>query len=193
MKVLKPRRHLWSLLLLSLAFAFVVENANPASAMPLQYRWEDTPYTIGDCGGLQTNEYVRWVQAEMWVMHRYANMNSSNVDGVWGNNTRNAVKGWQSANGYAADGCVGWYTRASFRRYPWLTDLYTSDGTNSYYRLQGPYSEYVSYALNICWVYQWFDGWHRPTMSGAGSCTVGGGSQENAMNYGWPTGAVGNP
>lgn len=170
-----------------LAAIAVAFDANPASAAVLAYKWENTPHSIGDCSSpTNNNEYVRWVQVEMWAMHRYSNMNSSNVDGVWGINTRNAVKGWQSANGYPADGCVGWYTKSSFRRYPWLSYV---GGSN--YHLQGPYSEYVTYSLDLCWWYQWFDGWHLPRTGTA--CEYGSGTQQNAYYAGGNDSTVGFP
>jgi hypothetical protein len=176
----RVRRAIAVPIILLLSWTLLSESA---SAHPLKYKWEDTGHTMGYCS-LRSGEFVKWVQSEMWVLHRYPNMYSSNVDGVWGAKTDTAVKSWQSANGLTADGCVGWATRRSLRRYPYLTYLYNSNYTD-FYRAQGPYSEYVTYKLAVCWQWQWFDGGHSPNDT---ACTNAGSYEGSPYD-----GTVGRP
>jgi peptidoglycan hydrolase-like protein with peptidoglycan-binding domain len=65
---------------------------------------------------LTTRNYVKSVQAILWVNGKFSSTTS--IDGVFGSGTTTALKGWQAEHGLTQDGCAGYYTWNSMQNLP---------------------------------------------------------------------------
>ena len=66
--------------------------------------------------GTNYNTSARYVYCVQRTLYYLGYLSYSNIDGVWGNTTKNAVKSFQSNNGLTSDGVVGsitWSTLCS--------------------------------------------------------------------------------
>ena len=96
--------------------AAVVANAAPAdahSSAPGNQLWANALFRVGNfdgCVGQTQGGMVRGLQVMLWASGGYGAPNIGNknqIDGVWGQKTRDAVAGFQWKNGLPIDGCAG--------------------------------------------------------------------------------------
>lgn len=163
---------------LLLGALIAVSTTSPASAAKGEtwdkwgYRWYQSDHPVGNpngCGDSGTQELAA-VQAVSWADGDYPDFGSSNsyVDGIYGTQTANAIKKFQSKRGLAQDGCAGYNTLRAMQSGSMFQWLYfqPGDGGNpaqDVYRAKSGYSQYVTFVLRYygCWQFQWFNGWHN--------------------------------
>jgi hypothetical protein len=117
------RRLLLVGIVLAVVMALQPMLAQPALALDeltLPHPWSSSAVAVGHNCVTQKSNRIAFVQSLLWAENYYANHGGnsvSQVDGVWGTNTYNALRDFQRDHGLPEDGCAGVRTYSSFQYY----------------------------------------------------------------------------